>query len=61
MTTKIMLKRFAVLTPDGRDIASSGLSNQLQVFTTDDANGAGLVLQSSPQAKIVPVEITFTA
>ena len=40
MTTKITLKRFAVLTPDGR---------------------AGLVLQSSPQAKIVPVEITFTA
>ena len=54
---KKTVKAFAVLDPDG-SIALSGLSQQYQIFTSDDNNGARA---GFPGADVVEVEITYQA
>jgi hypothetical protein len=57
MAAKVTLRAFAVLDDKGK-IATAGLTmTHLQVYTTDDNNGART--QSSPEAVIVPCEITY--
>lgn len=52
----MIVKAFAVLNEDGT-IATAGSTTHLRIYVIDDNNGART--QDSPEAVVMPVEITY--